>query len=78
MLLVGVPKTKKFIEVIDGKTIDGVTFKVEEERGLSVILSFDSDDETAKALIKDLLKSTREFSVGFSSVKKCKADGSIY
>lgn len=78
MLLVGTPKAKKFVEQINGMTLNGVTFKVESVSGLNTILSYDTDDETAKQMIKEFLKNNSEFSRGFSSVKKCDAKGAIY
>lgn len=78
MLLVGTPKAKKFVEEINGQTIDGVTFKVESVSGLNAILSFDTDDDTAKQIIKDFLKNNSTYNKSFNSVKKCDAKGAIY
>ncbi|MBQ4251453.1 MAG: hypothetical protein II704_00240 [Erysipelotrichaceae bacterium] len=77
MLLVGTPRMKELTELVNDRKIEGITFHIESVQGLSAIVSSDTDDAQAKAVMKNLIRSTPVLSRGFSSVQICDEKGRI-
>lgn len=68
---------KDLTELINGREIEGITFHIESVQGLSAIVSSDADDAQAKAVMKNLIKSTPILARGFSSVQICDEKGRV-
>ena len=72
ILKVGTTKIDDLIAAIDGKTLDGITFRYTGQKmGINAKFEHDGPDfETAKKAIKTFAKSTEEFAALFISVQQ--------
>jgi len=77
MLLIGCPKPQIVIAIIDKQNIEGTEFKVENMNGLSLLVSSDTDDKSAKEILKRRLKDCKELSGMYFSVQICDEKGRL-
>lgn len=77
MIAVGLSRYQCLVDALDGKTIDGVTFRFVKKEGLLVYFSHDaSDEQTAAAIVKKTAKALPELRAMFVNVRVVK-DGEM-
>ncbi len=58
MIILGLPqKRAQTAELLEGLVLEGITFKVEEVKGINITISSDGDEEQSLSLLKPFLKS---------------------
>ena len=77
MLTVNNPRIKVLVEAIKKGPIEDINFSVVKENGLSIIVSHDSDDVTAKQVMKKYIADNAEMKRYFTSVMICDENGRI-
>lgn len=71
MIIISSPIKQDFIiELLDGKTFDGITFKYESKTGINLQFNVDTEDtEKAIAIAKREIKATEVGSVLYFQIK---------
>lgn len=70
MLLIGCAKIKVLADKLDGLEIDSVKFEIVKKDALSLTINHDAvDDKTAKALVKNYVKTLPELKNLFVSIQ---------
>ena len=77
MLQVGSPKYKLLIDKFENAEYDGIHFEIIKKQGLTFVLKHDSDDATAKAVVKKVVSEIPECKNMYLNIQYVDENGRI-